>query len=89
LIIWAMLDTRWLHSVTSWPAPIPASLIFSPVLDGAPWLVNYHLSSLPLVPVLEGNNSLGCAVEKGTCFRLDACWPAANRFPNSFPTCGL
>jgi hypothetical protein len=30
------------------------------------WLVNYHMTFLPLMPVLEEGNSLVCAVEKGT-----------------------
>jgi hypothetical protein len=52
------------------------------------WLVNYHLTFLPLMPVLEELSSLVWAVWKSARLGLDACWPAGNQFPNSVSTWG-
>jgi hypothetical protein len=52
----AMLDIRWLCSVTSWPPPIPASPLFPPVLDVVPsdWPTIIWLSSLSCLSWKKG-----------------------------------
>jgi hypothetical protein len=52
--LWAILIIRWLCSVTSWPPAIPASPLFSPCPWRITlWLLNYHVTHLPPMVVLE------------------------------------
>jgi hypothetical protein len=52
------------------------------------WLLNYHVTFLPPIALLEEKRNLVCAVWKGTRLGKDACWPVRSRFPNLVLTWG-
>jgi hypothetical protein len=84
-----MLSIRWLCSVTHGPGPSLHPLHSPPCpWRIAFWVLNYHVTLLPPIILLEEKKNSVCAVWKGTRLGEDACWPAGNRFPNSVSTWG-